>query len=272
MNRREYEKDEQLTDMVMEEELEEWAELLDEFDVEYPDEAKMMQTIEAIRPFVPVKKSKWRPAYESVSALLRQSLHELLYISPLFWGLNSLFMIMGLLAVFISEENPYTILMILSPIPTLTGLVEIVKSRYMDMEELEMSFKYNLQEIILSKMVVIGGFNLFINVLLTVIISVFDQEIWMWKLILYWITPFTIITTISLLIVYRFRHVYAITMGLLMWIMFGGFISQFTEYIEKIPTIVYLLLTLIASILAIFQVTQIYKRGITYEYNHHESF
>ncbi|WP_227938799.1 hypothetical protein [Alkalihalobacillus deserti] len=244
--------------------------LLDEYDVEYPSESEMMMTIDAIRPYVPVKESKWKNRFEGMSAIMKQSIIEFFYMSPIFWFSNSLFLLIGLSAVLLSEINPYVILLLLGPIPTITGLLEVIKRMNAGMAELEVTFKYSLQEIILSKMVVVGGFNLIINLFLTFSTSFFYQDVVIWKLMLYWITPFTVITAISFVIVSRFRHVYAVTAGLAVWIVFGSMISQskLVERIESIPIVVHILVSLIAAIVVIIQLNRIYKRGVNYELNH----
>jgi hypothetical protein len=244
--------------------------IFNQYDVEYPSESEIMMTIDAIRPYVPVKESKWKTVYENLSSIMRQSLWEISYISPLFWISNSLLLLICLAAVFLTEQSPYLTMLLLAPIPTITGLFEVLKSMNADMAELEMSFKYNLQEIILSKMVVVGGFNLFVNLIFTCLISFFYHDILIWKLILYWITPFTAITAVSLVVVSRFRHLYAITVGLVTWIIFGGFISQINiiDKVESTSPAVYILVTLISLIAIVVETIRIYKRGVSYEFNH----
>lgn len=244
--------------------------LLYEYDVEYPSESEMMMTIDAIRPYVPVKESKWKNRFEGMSAIMKQSIIEFFYMSPIFWISNSLFLLIGLSAVLLSEIKPYVILLLLGPIPTITGLLEVIKRMNDGMAELEVTFKYSLQEIILSKMVVVGGSNLIINLFLTFSTSFFYQDVVIWKLMLYWITPFTVITAISFVIVSRFRHVYAVTAGLAVWIVFGSMISQskLVERIESIPIVVHILVSLIAALVVIIQLNRIYKRGVNYELNH----
>lgn len=253
------------------EELEkELGSILDEYHVEYPSETEMMRTIDAIRPHVPVKENIWRTFLDNITSIFKHSMQEVFYISPVFWILNSLFLLTGIAAVFISEQSPYAIIMILAPIPTITGLLEVFKSRNGNMAELEMSFKFNLQEVILSKMIVIGGFNVIINLLVTLSISYFYQDIWLSKLMLYWITPFTVITATCFVIVNRIRHTYAVTAGLVIWIGFGSLVSQtqVIERLENVPVPIYVLVIVLAALLIIFQMKQLYKRGVTFEFNH----
>jgi hypothetical protein len=242
--------------------------LLDEYDVEYPCESEMMMTIDAIRPYVPVKESKWKNRFEGMTPIMKQSIIVFFYLSPIFWFSNSLFLLIGLSAVLLSEINPYVILLLLGPIPTITGLLEVIKRMNAGMAELEMSFKYSLQQIVLSKMLVVGGFNLLINLFFTCI-SFLYHDLLIWKLMLYWVTPFTVITAISFVIVSRYRKVYAVTAGLAIWMVFGSLASR-TNIIKKMESIspaVYIFVIFIAATVIIFQISKIQKRGVNYEFN-----
>ncbi|RIW28700.1 hypothetical protein D3H55_21235 [Bacillus salacetis] len=243
---------------------------LDEYDVEYPSEAEMMRTIEAVRPFVPVKENRWKGFSKNVQSLMKKSYQEVFYFSPLFWILNLLFLSICLSAVTIADQNPYAALMLFAPLPTITGLFEILKSRQSGMAELELSFKYSLQEIILSKMFIIGGFNIGINLIATAALSVFAEDAGMGKLLLYWMTPFTVITGISFLIASRLRHLHAVTAALVIWIGSGVMLSNTAviEKLEAVPAAVYVLVILAAVVCTALQANRLYKRGVNYEFNH----
>ncbi|WP_456274713.1 hypothetical protein [Bacillus sp. AK031] len=243
---------------------------LDDYDVEYPSEAEMMRTIEAVRPFVPVKENRWKSFAENIMPLLKNAYQEIFYFSPLFWILNTLFLFICTYAVFLADQDPYVTLMLFAPLPTITGLFEILKSRLTGMAELELSFKFNLQEIILSKMIIIGGFNSGINLMAMAALSIFSEDVWAGKLLLYWMTPFTVITAISLLIANRVRHMHAVTATLLVWLVSGVFLSseEVIGKIESVPAGVYLLVITTAIILIILQAGRLYKGGVNYELNH----
>lgn len=243
---------------------------MDDYDVEYPSEAEMMRTIEAVRPFVPVKENRWKSFADNIMPLMKNAYQEIYYFSPLFWILNSLFLFICAYAVFIADQDPYVTLMLFAPLPTITGLFEILKSRLNGMAELELSFKFNLQEIILSKMIIVGGFNIGINLIAMAALSFFAGDVWAGKLLLYWMTPFTVITGISFLIANRIRHLHAVTATLVAWLGAGVFLSnaEVIGKIESVPAGVYLLVITTALILTILQAERLYKRGVNYELNH----
>ncbi|WP_010283166.1 hypothetical protein [Bacillus timonensis] len=242
---------------------------LDEYDVEFPSEAEIMMSIEAMRPYVPSKEKKWEAFVAGVSTVLRHSTREVFYFSSLFWGLNVLFLLLGVSSALIYEIDPYLIMLYVAPLPTIIGLIEVFRSSNTEMAELEMSFKFSLQEIILSRMVVVGTFNIALNVLLTISFAILLPEVMIGKLILYWATPFTMIAAIMLVVASRFRRAYSLTGGLILWTGAVIAISQ-QEVIERIETISvlgYILVTIAAAIFIIVKMMNIYKRGISYEIN-----
>ncbi|MGF2616365.1 hypothetical protein FZC84_01100 [Rossellomorea vietnamensis] len=257
-------------DLELEELEKEYGLKLEDYDVECPSEEEMMRTIEAIRPYVPVKENRWRSFAENSSTLLKNSYQEIFYFSRLFWLLNVLFLVLGTLAVFAAEQDPYVTMLLLAPLPTITGLFEIMKSKLTGMAELELSFKYSLLEIILSRMLIIGGFNVLINLIATVALSILAQDVWAGKLLLYWMIPFTVVTAISLLIANRLRHMHTVTASLVVWLGAGVVLSnsEVIEKIESVPAGVYVMFIIAASILIIFQAGRLYKRGMNYEFNH----
>lgn len=248
----------------------EWGFSLDEYDVEYPSEAEMMKTIDSIRPFVPVKENRWKLFADNIASIMKLSWQEVFYFGHLFWALNSLFLLICLSAVIISDQNPYIALMLLAPLPTIIGLFEVLKSRNAGMAELELSCKYSLQEVILSKMVVIGAFNIVINLIATTVLSSFSGDVLAGKLLLYWMTPFTVMTFISFLIANRLRHLYAVTATLVIWLGIGVFLSteEIITKIEIVPVFVYCLVIAAGFISIVLQAGRLYKRGVKYEFNH----
>ncbi|RZT23659.1 MULTISPECIES: hypothetical protein [Fictibacillus] len=244
--------------------------LLDEYDVEFPGEEQIMMTIDAMKPHVPVRKNRWREARRGMTAITKQAYKEVFYMSSLFWIANGLLIAAALSGVLLMQVDPYAMVMMFAPITMIMGLIEVLKSRNAGMAELEMSYKYNFQEIMLSKMLVVGGFNLVVNLLITVSLGIFHQEVLISKMLLYWITPFTFIAALSLFFVSRYRQIYAITAGMIIWLTVSGFLSQprIIEKLESLPAELYVTASAVALILSLFKAVHIYKRGVLYEVNH----
>lgn len=245
--------------------LEHW---LDEYDVEYPDESTMMKTIDALRQYVPVKTGKWNIWIGNLKTVMKRSIHEMVYLSPWFWIFNSILFFVCLVAVLANEQNPYLAMMVLAPLPTITGLIEFLKSKHSGMAELELSLKYSFQEIILSKMAVVGVYNFIVNAVSTGVVSAFVPDVRIWKLIVYWATPFAVATAIALVIASKIRHKYGITAGIVGWIGLGSFISvtELGDKIESVPLPIYMIVACAATLFAIVQTIRMYRKGAVYEF------
>ncbi|UAL47184.1 ABC transporter permease [Sutcliffiella horikoshii] len=240
---------------------------LKEYDVEFPSEEEMMSTIESIRPHVPRKQNMFKP----LADLVRHSGQEIFRISPLFWGANGLLVLISLVAFFMADElDPYFTIMILAPLPTIAGVLELMRSKNSGMLELELSLKYSWQELLLSRMLVIGGFNVSVNIAFTAVLSFVVADVWFAKMTLYWLTPFTLLMAVSLVIISRFRKFHIVTVTLVSWIGLGMVMSQTTlfERLGDVPSYVIVLVIIAASIFSLCKMMWIYKRGISYELNH----
>lgn len=237
-----------------------------DYDVQYPNEEQMMMTIEQLRPLVPQKKKSRIAKKSGASNILKRSVYEFFYISPIFWGINGLFLIIFFLAALVGKENPYHLMIILAPLPMLTGLFEVLKSRQDGMEELERSFLFSFQEIILSRLFITGAFNLVINMILTAFLSLVYPQMELGKLLLSWITPFTLITALSFLIVNRLRNIYMITAWNVIWIGCGFIsVSSFMDKLEDVPVSVYVMIIVVAILCILGRMMKMYKGDFEYE-------
>lgn len=98
-------------------------------------------------------------------------LQQLQYLSKESWIVS-----IGVLclAMYLKTQYPDELLeMILAMMPFLamTSVLEMVRSRYYGMEELEMASRFSLKSIILVRMEIIGLENLFVGVLLVLILQ-----------------------------------------------------------------------------------------------------
>lgn len=262
-----------LLDSELEELEREMAPFLREYHVEYPSDPEIEAAIGTVRSsYVPMKKKRSRLLYEKMLSLLQRSGREFSQISLFFWISNSLFFLLGLIAILAGPLDPYMTVMFLAPIPLILGLVEILKSRNEGMAELEMTTKHSLQEIMLSKMVIVGSFNLLLNVLVTLILPSFTEGIWLWKLILYWMTPFTVVSAIAFVVASKSRNGYA-TMGVTMviWVAISSGIiisQQINLWLESVHVLYYIALNILAVTVLTLQIYRFKRRGVSFEFNH----
>jgi hypothetical protein len=239
----------------------EWRERLKPYTVEYPDEERINATIDQMRAYVPAPKRRSRPLH----LLLQAAGREWLTVSPIYWGSSLLLFIIGCMAIIGGDLNPYLAAMAMAPVPFIIGMIEVFKSWQAHMNELELTTKYSLQEIVLSKMVFVGSFSLLLNVLATLVLPVFSDGIWLWKLILYWFTPFTVISAVTFLLASRIRNGYiTVSVSLVIWAgaAYGITLTELERpWLEQVGVIYYLVLNGLAIALLIRQIRRFCGRG-----------
>lgn len=236
----------------------EMKQILDNYHVEYPSDDEIKATIKVIRNSIPVNEKKTDVICKKSFLLLKNSLREFNHISSFFWISNISFFIVGLIMIFLGRSNPYLTVMFLSPIPFVLGLIEVFKSRNLGIAELEMTLKHSFQQIVLSRMVVVGCYNLVLNVSITVILSLFMKEVWIWKLIFYWSTPFTVVSVITLIIESRIRNSYTTaSVSIAIWLTFTSCLflfEQTIEWFENIDVVYFIILNFLALTILIYLV------------------
>lgn len=224
----------------------EWRELLSHYTVEYPDESRVETTIDRMQAFVPAKRKRGRRFYPP----FQMTGDKWLNISPIYWGASLVLFVLGFLIVIAGEMNAYLTAMAMAPVPFVLGMVEVFKSWQQNMNELEMTTKFSLEQIVLSKMVLVGGFSLFLNVLATLAVPVFSDGIRLWKLVLYWFTPFTLIAAVTFVIAGKVRNGYltaAISLAIWAGAAYGITVTELAHpWLEQVHVIFYLVLNALA--------------------------
>lgn len=248
---------------------EEISDYLDNFSIEYPSEFEIENTINSIREYVPKNKSKLSMTLQSMKQLTKHSTREMSSISFLFWIFNLLFFTLGLIYVLSFEGNPYLTTTLLTPIPLIFGLIEVFKGRETGLYEIEHACKYSLPQIISSRLFVIGGYNLVLNVILIISFNLFLDNILLVKLLGYWIVPYIFISAISLFITIRFKSTILVPTLFILWFVAISFLSQSIEiiiYLESMNLFSYLFFLIAGMMFLISQIKKI-KRGVHFELN-----
>ncbi|NIK78615.1 hypothetical protein FHS15_003761 [Paenibacillus castaneae] len=202
--------------------------LFKEFTVEYPSEDAIMQTIDTLRPYV-------KPPEESRALVLpfNRAMLQRLHIRPGFWLLNAIFFGFGLLAWGMWDADPYFIMLLLSPVPFLLGLLEVFRGRDEGLLELEMSCKYSAQQLMLFKMLVVGSYNLLLSMMLLAVFCSFGEPLLFTKIIMYWVTPFLVASSIGLAVANHVRSMVSMPITLTIWIGIASVITNDSEFTGK---------------------------------------
>lgn len=125
--------------------------------------------------------------------------NQLGYIRICFWISGLLFILVALFITLLYGTNTSSIYLIsaLLPFISLTALLELMKSRAYQMEELEMSCRYNLSQIMLMRMIIIGFMD-FLLLGFSLALSAYISGHLYNPHSLYMITPFLLTSTLTL--------------------------------------------------------------------------
>ncbi|MFC7371601.1 hypothetical protein ACFQPF_07925 [Fictibacillus iocasae] len=172
---------------------------LELYSVDFPNEDEMESSIAMIMAHAPKKKNRLRIVQNGAVSLLQNSMRELLHFDAAFWVLNAIFLTLGAVTLIEQTIDPYMMAFILAPLPFISALYEIFKSRDEGLMELEMSLKYSTQQIMMSRLLMVGVFNLMMNTVLWISFSIVYPDLLFSKLLISWTVPYVLVTSISFL-------------------------------------------------------------------------
>lgn len=249
---------------------EEVTDFLEHYTVEYPDEIAIDQTVEALREYVPTPRSKRARVRERMEGLLHHAVRELSTIGGLFWIMNLVFFLGGFSYVTILEGNPYLTLFFLAPIPMLLGLLEVFKGRETGLYEIELSCKYSAQQIMMSRLLIVGIYNGLLSMLLISTFSVVVDNILLMTLLGYWILPSVLVSSLGLFLSIQLRSSTSIPVTVGLWIATVAIVSSSVDIVRLLESITARVYVVILFISLLFLVSQIYrvKRGVQFETGH----
>ncbi|MEH7073060.1 hypothetical protein [Neobacillus drentensis] len=180
-------------------------EYLDSYKVDFPNEEEIESSIEYIMAEAVPKARTAHLFQQRAKGLIGNCARELLRFGGLFWGLNVLFLLLGVITLVTYKTDPYLTAFALSPLPFIIGILEILKSKNEGLIELEMTLKYNLQQIFISRLLVVGLFNLVVNIVISSICVVVIPDVIFIKLLLSWTIPYVVVTGLAFLIAMKLK-------------------------------------------------------------------
>ena len=260
-------KDKEFLD-ISQKEMEEFIDVFNDYSVEYPTQNEIDQCIENLRVYVPKKKS----LLQVFEKLLSRGQIEISYINKLYWIISILvFLITFKLATDMSI-NPYKFITLISPIPLLLGFIEIFKGKENNMLELELSFKISGKEIIISRIIIIGIFNIILNTAMSVLFFKTGLDIELLKINIFWIVPFVWVNLIAFTIAKNFRGGY-VSLGVIsFWILLVSILFKSKYFIERIMYIntgVYIAMA-IAGIYLYYRILKKYMKTEVKDFQYEE--
>ncbi len=174
-------------------------EFLDSYKVDFPNEEEMESSIEYIMANLLPAESRASLFQKRAKSLIVNCTREMLHFGWLFWALNGMFVLLGIISLIQWRTDPYITAFALAPLPFIVGIFEILKSKDEWLVELEMTLKYNAQQIFMSRLLLVGVFNLLINLAISFVSLALDPEIIYTKLLMAWTIPYVVVTGLAFL-------------------------------------------------------------------------
>ena len=130
------------------------------------------------------------------------------------------------------------------------------------MIELELSLTYSPSDLMLSKLAIVGFFNLACNLLLIVVINFFAEPIVLIELLKYWAVPYLFVVTVCLFLSIRLRAVFATPISIAILFTLGLSIAQLETVYHAIPDLLFIVMFFCAMAAIGLEVKMI-KRELT---------
>lgn len=241
---------------------------LNQYLVKYPDEQEIDLTIDTLRQYVPHKQKNTMLEKDKLLTLIKRSATEITLISKTYWIVSAILFIFGYFITDSATYDPVLILVIIAPIPFMFGLVEVFKGRERGLLEMEMACKFSAYEIMLTRLFVIGIYNLTLNTILTISFVSLIDTVSMWQVILIWLTPLTFFVSISLWVSMKFRGPVFITILVSLWVIFSFLFLLKPSWLDGLihaNFVLYLLFIGTGTLLLFLQMKQLIKKYASYE-------
>lgn len=241
---------------------------LDCYVVKMPSQAEINNTIENLRGYVPKKKSSFK-----IFDLLKIASREISFMSSTYWLVSFTLFIIGAYFIWINEgsimnsRNPYISALLLAPVPFILGIIEIFRGREEGVIELELSCKISIGEIMFSRLIIICIYSILLNTMLSLALLYFNNGILLLRITLMWLTPFTIISGIGLILVSRMRGSYVAAIFTGIWMVLVMAILTEKKIMDRLIEInitVYAVLTIIGVILMVIQIKNYAQRDCSF--------
>nr|WP_027701108.1 hypothetical protein [Clostridioides mangenotii] len=231
--------DEKFEDLV-EADLMDIEDFLDSYIINKVDEKKIDSTINILKSYMPKQEVQ---AMKEQSIFLERMKNNIDFVKIQFSLFGKVYFIVSLLLILVGTITTiklnlsiYLSASIIAPIPILLGIFEIIKGRDENVWELELSYKYSLREIVLSRLIIINVVSILISIIISIGLNNTYSEINLFKMISIWLIPIFLVGSISLAITSIYRSINSIALCISIWIL--GVLS--ISIYEKIAEITYI--------------------------------
>ena len=239
---------------------------LNSYVVNQIDEEKIDSTIDILKAYMPKEEVETAKKDIRIFHVIKENIGliklQLSLISKLYLVLSLLLILVGTIATVKLNLSVYLSASIIAPIPILLGIFEIIKGREENVWELELSYKYSLREIILSRLIIINVISILISIIISINLNNIYSQINLFNMISIWLIPIFAISSVSLVITSVYRSMNSIALCMAVWILGAMGISLY----EKMADIANINLSIALGISVIGVVISsklFYKKSIT---------
>jgi hypothetical protein len=256
--------DEQFEDLV-EADLMDIEDFLDNYVINKVDEQKIDSTIDILKSYMPKQEVQ---AIKEQSIFLERMKNYIDLVKFQFSLIGKVYIISSLLLILVGTITTiklnlsiYLSASIIAPIPILLGIFEIIKGRDENVWELELSYKYSLREIVLSRLIIINVVSILISIIISIGLNNTYSEINLFKMISIWLIPIFLVGSISLAITSIYRSINSITLCIAIWIL-GVLSISIYEKIAEITNINTFIVLVMSAISVVIASKLFYKKSI----------
>lgn len=256
--------DEQFEDL-LEADLMDIEDYLDSYVVNQVDEEKIDSTIDILKAYMPKEEVETVKKDVRIFNVIKENIGliklQLSLISKSYLILSLLLILVGTIATVKLNLSVYLSASIIAPIPILLGIFEIIKGREENVWELELSYKYSLREIILSRLIIINVISILISIIISINLNNIYSQINLFNMISIWLIPIFAISSISLVITSVYRSMNSIALCMAVWILGAMGISLY-EKMADIANINLFIALGISAIGVVISSKLFYKKSI----------
>lgn len=222
---------------LLEEDLKDIEEFLDSYIVNKVEEEKIDSTIDILKAYMPKQEVQVEVEQITILDKVKESISlvkfQLNIMDKSYFIASLLLILLGSITIIRLNLSIYLSASIIAPIPILLGIFEIIKGRDENVWELELSYKYSLREIVLSRLIIINVVSILSSIIMSIILNNIDNDINLLEVISIWLIPVFLVGTVSLIITSLYRNINSISLCISVWILGAMSISIY----EKISDI-----------------------------------
>lgn len=229
---------------------------LDSYVVSRVDEEKIDSTIDILKAYMPKEEVQVIKYEETFLEKIKNNIDLVKFqfglISKAYLIASLLLILVGTITTTKLSLSVYVSAYIVAPIPILLGIFEIIKGREENVWELELSYKYSLREIVLSRLIIINTLSILMSIIISIALNNTYSQINLFKMISIWLIPIFLVGSISLVITSMYRSINGIALCISIWILGAVSISVYEKManITNINTLMVLGISVIATVIA----------------------